>query len=283
MLLSQIRRLLRKKIGSILIHRRNVYGKYLWDPSDIYLVAYPKSGITYLSFMLANIKAALEKFDCRIDYYVYSKFIPDLHATPELIPLASSPRIIKSHEYFGELVERVNVKGGGFMFPRVIYLVRDGRDVMISYYHYAKGIYGWKGDFKSFLNDTKIKKMEWEKHIRGWLLDEQVKVILDKKFFVIKYEDLKIHTVENLKRICHFIGFEKLDDDIINLAIEKSEIKKMQEYERSFGAPRIRSVNEFMFARKGTSENWKEEFCEELIEYYKKNEDIFRFLEYTVE
>jgi len=283
MLFSKIKRFLSKKIGSILIQHSNVYGKYFWDPSDIYLVAYPRSGITYLSFMLANIKAVLEEFNYRIDYYIFTKFIPDLHATPELIPVASSPRVIKSHEYFEELLERVSVKGGGSIFPRVIYLVRDGRDSMISYYHYVKGIYGWEGDFETFLNDTKIKGREWEKHIRGWLMNDEVKDILNTKILVIKYEDLRNHTVENLRRICDFIGFEGIDDNIINLAIERSDIRKVQEYERNFGAPRIRSVKNFMFARKGTSGNWKEEFYEELIQFYKEKEDVFKFLGYTIE
>jgi len=206
-----------------------------------------------------------------------------LHATPELIPVASSPRVIKSHEYFEELLERVSVKGGGSIFPRVIYLVRDGRDSMISYYHYVKGIYGWEGDFETFLNDTKIKGREWEKHIRGWLMNDEVKDILNTKILVIKYEDLRNHTVENLRRICDFIGFEGIDDNIINLAIERSDIRKVQEYERNFGAPRIRSVKNFMFARKGTSGNWKEEFYEELIQFYKEKEDVFKFLGYTIE
>jgi hypothetical protein len=283
MLFSKIKRFLSKKIGSILIQHSNVYGKYFWNPSDIYIVAYPKSGITYLSLMLANIKAYLEKFNYRIDYYIYPKFIPDLHATPDLIPMISSPRVIKSHEYFEELIERVNVKGRGSIFPRVIYLVRDGRDIMISYYHYVKGIYGWDGDFGTFLNDKKIKKWEWEKHIRGWLMNDEVKDILDKKLLVVKYEDLKNHTVENLRRICDFIGFEKIDDNIINLAIEKSDIRKIQEYERLFGAPRVRSAANFMFARKGTSENWKAEFNEELIQFYRNKEDVFKLLGYTFE
>src|SRR5467141_466425 len=90
-------------------------------PDDVFLVSYPKSGNTWTRFLVANL--------------VYPEKNPDFSNINELIPdpeamhkrdleRAARPRLIKSHQYFDP------------RYPKVIYIVRDPRDVVLSEYYF---------------------------------------------------------------------------------------------------------------------------------------------------
>src|SRR5438128_1282186 len=88
---------------------------------DVYLVSYPRSGNTWTRFLVGNLlqpdePATFSNIETRVAE-VY--FNPD-HKLRRL----ARPRILKSHEAFHP------------KYPRVIYIVRDPRDVAVSFYHH---------------------------------------------------------------------------------------------------------------------------------------------------
>jgi hypothetical protein len=248
-----------------------------WNLSDVYLVSYPKSGNTWVSLILANILKQL-RTDCRrIDYFSLHDYIPDIHVNADRIQYLTPPRIVKTHESFDEWYDRVNLKGKGFRFPRTIYLVRDGRDVMVSYYHYVKGVHGYNGDFEEFLSDRLIKRGEWSEHIRGWIIDNHV--LEKKRILLIKYEDLHADTMKQIKNIVDFIGFE-VSEGIVEAAITFSDIKNIREVESKYGEPAKYAAPEYRFARKGTTGNVERNLRKTVDVYYNSNIEVFRFLGY---
>ena len=107
---------------------RVIYG------DDIFLVSYPKSGNTWLRFLLAYCLFDIEPG--RVNFHNIENFIPDMYVNWPNRNLAR-PRIIKSHEKFTK------------NYPRVIYLYRDGRDVMVSYYYHSRlGRYRFLGIYE---------------------------------------------------------------------------------------------------------------------------------------
>lgn len=90
---------------------------------DIFLVSYPRSGNLWLRWLLAvSVKGRLD-----VSNRLISGIVPDIYeVSNEYLLALEKPRVIKSHEKYNAA------------YPKVIYLYRDVRHVMISLFHYLK-------------------------------------------------------------------------------------------------------------------------------------------------
>lgn len=212
---------------------------------DIFIVGYPKSGITWFRVMAA---AALYGADPE---YLPNSLLDWL--VPELIdPICykrwQTPMLFKTHEL-------PNPK-----FRRVVYLVRDGRDVVVSYYHFLKAL-GENVDFATMVQpDYNIYPCPWDKHVKAWLSNPYASEIL-----MIKYEDLKARPVDELRRFCDFLGVSR-SDTLLNLIAEKSSFENMRAKERKEGFhtfPRDKA-----FIRRGVVGSFKDEMPKDALEKF---------------
>ena len=86
-------------------------------PDDTFLVSYPKSGNTWVRFLLANLIHPNEK----VSFSNINRLLPAPGVlSKRFLRTLPRPRILKSHEPFDA------------RFKKVIYLVRDPRDVAVS-------------------------------------------------------------------------------------------------------------------------------------------------------
>lgn len=248
-----------------------------WDMSDVYLVSYPKSGTTWVCLILANILKRIRNDARRIDFFSVHDYVPDLHANPERIAQLSPPRIIKTHESFDEWYRRITLRGGDVVFPRVVYLVRDGRNAIVSYYHYVRALHGYRGSFGRFLRDNRAKRDDWRNHVEKWVIHNDV---LDKReSLFMKYEELCSNTMGEVKRMIDFIGIET-SETIIQEAIKESDIIRIRELEGKYGGGVRYKDKEYRFARKGAPGDIVEDLQGEVSSYYNNNASVFKFLGY---
>jgi Sulfotransferase domain len=92
-------------------------------PDDTFVVSYPRSGNTWTRFLIANLVYP-EK---NVGFTNIEKLIPDTSSqSNRALKSTPRPRIIKSHEYFDH------------RYRKVIYIVRDPRDVALSYYDFQR-------------------------------------------------------------------------------------------------------------------------------------------------
>src|SRR5438132_5015556 len=90
-------------------------------PDDVFLVSYPRSGNTWTRFLLGNL---IDQNDPVTFSNVESR-IPEIYFNRDrFLRALPRPRMLKSHEPFQP------------HYPRVIYIVRDPRDVAVSFYHH---------------------------------------------------------------------------------------------------------------------------------------------------
>ncbi len=88
---------------------------------DVFIVSYPRSGNTWTRFLIGN----LLRLDEPATFANIESRVAEIYFNPdhELRKLPR-PRLLKSHEPFQP------------RYPRVIYIVRDPRDVAVSFYHH---------------------------------------------------------------------------------------------------------------------------------------------------
>src|ERR1700751_2174698 len=86
-------------------------------PDDTFVVSYPRSGNTWTRFLIANLLHPEEP----ATFLNIGRLVPDAEVqSSRYMRSIPSPRVIKSHTYFDP------------RYPRVIYIVRDPRDVAPS-------------------------------------------------------------------------------------------------------------------------------------------------------
>ncbi|SDL60978.1 Sulfotransferase domain-containing protein [Catalinimonas alkaloidigena] len=225
---------------------------YTPKPDDFFLVSYPKSGSTWVRFLLANYF-----FDADIDFVSIRPFVPDLHSNRDLVDnLQKSPRIIKHHLLFEE------------RFEKAIYVVRDGRDVAVSYYFFnqMQGQISKETSFSEYLRKHFFKDLKpfgsWGTNVQSWLAHTH-----DRQIIVVRYEDLLKDAATELERIVTWMG-QPLDAQKIARAVEHSQLKAMREAE--YKSLKRGPESEHKFTRKGVSGDWKNHFSDEDLKCFQE-------------
>lgn len=229
-----------------------------WLPStlysdDIFLTSYPKSGNTWLRFLLANL---LKQQDEEIDFHTVHNHVPEVGKQEEIIKTLKHPRVMKSHApYMRE-------------YPKVIYLIRDGRDVYVSYYFHRLKQLSPDCTFREFLERQDHFPCAWGEHVASWLFGESTSNIL-----VVRYEDLVHDCCKELKRILEFIGINRTESQLKS-AEKASSFKNMRRIEREKGRL-YKNGGPDIFMRSGKTGDWKDFFKIEEKMIFKAREGQF--------
>jgi len=211
MIKQAIRQLLRdgKEQLRYLKHKNTLPVNPMHD--DIYIVEFPKSGITWLQHILGNVELQLSgRKDEYLTFYNYHKYSPDIYfAGKSHINRFLNRTFIKSHSEYNSY------------YSFVIYLVRNPFDVMVSYYNFLLDLGEKISSFEEFVrSDNGITA--WKRHINSW----NYKKVDAQRIHFLRYEDLIKNTKESIINIYENLGVN-LEDNIIGLAIERSSIKNM--------------------------------------------------------
>jgi len=184
---------------------------------DIFIVSYPRSGNTWMRFLLGSLF-----FENKIDWTNLEDMVPDIYINSDkkMLELAS-PRLIKSHHPYDS------------RYKKVIYIVRDVRDVVLSYYKWhLKMKESYNEDFQSFFKKFIAGDLDsfgdWGTNVRSWLNNKEE---VEYGFLFLKYEDLMDDTFNEIKKAVDFLNLDR-SDEVIEDAIEWSSFENMKELEK---------------------------------------------------
>jgi len=217
-------------------------------PDDVFLVSYPKSGNTWIRFLLGNLIFP----DTPATFGNIRKLVPYPEATPRRhFDRTPRPRIIKSHECFDP------------RYPKVIYVVRDPRDVVVSQYHFSRKIRVIADDLpmdtfvNRFLTGEACPYGSWGENVLTWLTTRDG----DLRFLLLRYEDMLADTAHELARVVAFLQLS-VSPQQITQAVERSSADRMRRLERIQNDTRILfkgSRDDLSFVRTAVSGGWRKD------------------------
>ncbi len=217
-------------------------------PEDIVLASFPRSGSTWVRFMLCNLISLREWNGREVDFPLLNETMPALGANSLLgrWPHSTIPRIVKTHKHYLPI----------FRGKQSIGIVRDPRDVMVSFYHYQKDRKRtYTGGFTEFIRDEHRGLEDWFRHYTSWR---------DHWTLVVRYEDLRRNTLSEFRRILSVLD-TSVPEDIVREAIRRSSLQKVREVEETIPGSETRTAR---FARDGGIRQWVSYFSEEDLTYY---------------
>jgi hypothetical protein len=243
-------RRLRPILRKPLVWRRHWRGL---SEQDVILDEYPKSGSTWLAFMLGQIL-----FDTEIDFENSVAYVPGVGRHRHAFKLRTGDgRLLRSHEPYRE------------DYRNVIYLVRHVGDVAVSYFKSLRWVGIENVSFDEFLPMFLRGHIDgygsWSAHVNSWL-DAP-----DPRLLLVKYEDVRIDPAGVLSQICSFLGFDAAPEKI-NRSVESNTIEGMREKEARARATvfRHRDHNSH-FVRKGAIGDSLNYLSEESIELIRRH------------
>ncbi|XP_038237097.1 LOW QUALITY PROTEIN: sulfotransferase 2B1-like [Dermochelys coriacea] len=224
---------------------------------DIFSVTYPKSGTTWMQELLTLIHS---DGDPQLAWLVPSwERVPWVEQTTAagFLENPPCPRLISSHlpcVLFPTSLHGSNAK--------VIYTVRNPKDVCVSLYYYSKmaSFLEFHEDFGEFVEHFSAGKVllgSCFQHVKGWLgLRDRL------NFLFLTYEEMHQDLRGSMERICRFLGkpleVRSLDRVVENASFQAIKQNKMCNY--SLVPENIMDQWISPFLRKGVPGDWKGHF-----------------------
>jgi len=201
-----------------------LYRRYLAefgeDDSDIWVATYSKSGTTWMQLILYQLTTDGEmSFDHLFDVSPWLYYSALRRVAPTR---TSAPRILKTHDPYRRFAS--GRKG------RYVLVMRDGKDVCVSWYHHRRDFRGYEGSFDEHFEEfLHGREYNWFLHLRDWLENASRLPVLR-----VKYEELSREFDATVDRVSAFCRLE-VDAQTRARTRERCSFAAMKQHERRLG------------------------------------------------
>jgi Sulfotransferase domain len=215
-------------------------------PDDVFIVSYPRSGNTWTRFLIANVEER----------------VPEIYLFPDrVLRQLQRPRILKSHECFDP------------RYKTIIYIVRDPRDVAVSYYHYAikREWIGERYTIEEFVPrfitgefDVRARwAASWDDHVMSWISMRQGR----DGFLMLRYEDMVQDAEQALLKIAQLLKIDA-SAERVSRAVQLSSADHMRQLEKKEGSQWLltkKTRQDKPFVRTAKSGDWQKALPESCV------------------
>jgi Sulfotransferase domain len=225
-------------------------------PDDTFIVSYPRSGNTWTRFLVANLLHPEEP----ASFVNIERWVPDSEAqSSRYLKWVVRPRVIKSHQYFDH------------RFNRVVYVVRDPRDVALSYYDFQRKYRQIVDDYpltryvSDFVAGRLISRSwgTWAENVGSWFFTRGGQP----GFLLLRYEDMIADTKRELHKLAAFLGVDA-SPQILTQTVERSSADRLRSLEKVQAERWVSTKNkrpDIPFVRTATVGGWKTKLAESSV------------------
>ncbi|XP_055696596.1 luciferin sulfotransferase-like [Lutzomyia longipalpis] len=230
---------------------------------DVWVLSFPKCGTTWTQEMVWQI--------CNDLNFKPSNSLSERYSFLDHLAASLLPRQIWTEK------------------PKIVYVIRNAKDMITSYYHHWKNIPGFSGSFDEFIDliiDNRINYTPFDSHvINFWHMRNESNVLF------LVYEEMQQNLPKVIEKTAHFFGKTLTEEQIYELADHLSFNKMANNPAVNFEKElsRLRKENnmsynekDYRFIRKGKVNSFKDEMSPEMI---KKVNDWLsnRFKDYEID
>lgn len=207
--------------------------------SDVFIASYPKSGSTWIRFVLFEVLSGLPAGFKNINQ---SMTAIGRHANASRL-LPGRGRVIGTHQQYRK------------DYGRAIYVVRDARDVLLSEFAFQSALDYFRGNLDEFISAFLFTCASaygvgpWHRHVSSWL---DSPLAGTENLLVVRFEDLRQDPVPWFARMAEFLRVD-VDREKIELAVANNSIQKMREKENK---EPVRVSIRGRFVRNGSVRGW---------------------------
>ena len=237
-------RQVRHKIAKTPIHKPLAWVRHrALIPSDVFVASYPRSGNTWLRFMLFEILLGQSPSFNHVD-----QVVPDIGKQGKASRvLPRQGRLIKTHEPYRP------------EYKKAIYLVRDARDVALSEFNYQKAL-GFTGDdfddfLGRFLRGTVNPFGSWTAHVDSWV---RAKDEGRARILLVRFDEMRHEPEASLGKMMEFLEVP-VAADVIQRAVANNSVQRMRDQEKKNP---VKASAKGRFIGSGAVEGWREKFTE---------------------
>lgn len=235
------------------------------EPSEYYLVSYPKSGRTWLRCLIGRTFQTLFELD-GANILEIEKFatcnprIPQICATHDDNPMWKTPNELESSK-------------AKYKNSKILFLVRDPRDTVVSlYFHRNRRKKTYSGTLSQFIREPRGGLDTIMTFLNTWADNRAV----PRSFLLVRYEALRQDTAGQLRGVMGYLGFPNISDEIIQDAIDYCSFENMHKMEQSdaLKSPKLRPKNQHdrhsFKTRQGVVGGYQQYYSPSEIEYLDK-------------
>jgi hypothetical protein len=258
-----VRRALRhlSRISDVMFRKTLLEREITIFPDDVFLTSYPRSGNTWTRFLVGNLIYQ----DEGVNFLNVERLVPDMYKTADWIMRKyPRPRVMKSHECFDP------------RYPKVVYIVRDPRDVAVSNYNFELKLGSVRDGYPieefvpRWMNLGFWPRIgSWADHVNSWMSTRQG----SDTFLLVRYEDLQQDTVRELTRVASFVGADASQQKV-SKAVELSSAEHMRKMESTQGSKWVATARlrqDKPFVGKAKSGGWRTVLPEQTVAYMEEH------------
>jgi Sulfotransferase domain len=243
-------RSVRARVARAGLHRPVAWLRHFGlDTNDVVLASHGRSGSTLLRFILGEILSGVPATFDNIQ-----RIVPEIglqyHAS-QIVP--GGGRLIKSHEPYRR------------EYRRAIYIVRDVRDAMISFFARetaADCIHTTlDGYIRPFMRGKMSHYGSWQAHVDGWLNSPAA---AKGNLLLLRFEDMRKNLEGSVALCLEFLG-KPVDRSVIQAAIRNNSLERMRVKEdQAKKLPKV-AGEEGRQVGKGLIEGWRQKLTEQQL------------------